>query len=58
MEFERMHPFHILFMPVINLVNVPKDNLIFALHVVGYTLFLHPAYVALQVPENTSTVTM
>lgn len=45
-------------MPVINLVNVPKDDLIFALHVVGYTLLLHPADVALQVPEHISMVTM
>lgn len=40
---------HILFMPVKYLVNVPKDNLILALHVIGYTLLLHPAHVALQV---------
>lgn len=38
---------NILFVPVVDLMDVPKDDLIFSPHVVGNALFFHPAHVAL-----------
>lgn len=35
-------------MPVINLVNIPENNLVFSLHVLWYTSGAHGAHVALQ----------
>lgn len=35
-------------MPVKYLVNVPKDDLVFSLHVLRYTFGVHCAHVALQ----------
>lgn len=40
--------FYVLFMPVIYLVNVPKNNLVFSLHVLRYTFGVHCSHVALQ----------
>lgn len=39
---------HLLFVPVIDLMNVSEYNLVFALHVIWNTFLLHPAHVALQ----------
>lgn len=38
---------HLLFVPVVDLVNVSKHNLVFASHVIRNPLLLHPAHVAL-----------
>lgn len=37
-------------MPVKYLMNVPKNNLVFSLQVLWYTLGVHCAHVALQTP--------
>lgn len=39
---------NLLFMPVKYLVNVPKNNLVFSLHVLGYAFGVHCSHVALQ----------
>lgn len=41
-------------MPVINLVNIPENDLVFSLHVLWYTPGAHGAHVALQ-DRNTPT---
>lgn len=38
----------LLFMPVINLVNISKNDLVFSLHVLWYTSGAHGTHVALQ----------
>lgn len=39
---------HLLFVPVVDLMNISEHNLVFALHVIRNPLLLHPAHVALQ----------
>lgn len=39
---------HLLFMPIVDLMNVSEHDLVFALHVIRNPLLLHPAHVALQ----------
>lgn len=43
-------------MPVKYLVNVPKNNLVFSLHVLRYTFGVHCAHVALQGNERAINV--
>lgn len=44
-------------MPVINLMNIPKNNLVFSLHVLRYTSGAHGAHVALQERTTSMSVT-
>lgn len=44
-------------MPVINLVNIPKNNLVFSLHVLWYTSGAHGALVALQERNTSMSIT-
>lgn len=43
-------------MPVKYLVNVPKNNLVFSLHVLRYTFGAHRSHVALQGKDKASEV--
>lgn len=39
---------HLLFVPVVDLMNISEHNLVFAPHVIWNPLLFHPAHVALQ----------
>lgn len=48
---------HLLFVPVINLMDVSKDYLVFSSHVIRNTLLFHSTHVALRERrQNISTV--
>lgn len=39
---------HLLFVPLIDLMDITKHNFVFPLHIIRDTLLLHPAHVALK----------
>ena len=39
---------HALFVPVVDLMDVAEHDFVFSLHVIGDSLLLHPAHVALK----------
>lgn len=43
-------------MPVKYLMNVPKNNFVFSLHVLGYTFGAHGAHVALQKDKKAAVI--
>lgn len=45
---------NLLSVPVVDLVDVPKDNFVFSFHVVRDALFLDPLHEALQGRKNVS----
>lgn len=47
----------LLFMPVIDLVNIPENNLVFSLHVLWYTSGAHGAHVALKERNTSMSIT-
>lgn len=44
----RLNKISILFVPVVDLMDVSEDDLVFSPHVIRNTLFFHPAHVALM----------
>lgn len=44
-------------MPVINLVNIPENNLVFSLHVLWYTSGAHGTHVALKERNISTSIT-
>lgn len=47
---------HILFVPVVDLMDVAKHNFVFALHVIWDTFLLHSAHVALMADTDNKEI--